>query len=301
MIDANVLNEVEKDFIFNPIGIVPTALGKDGDREVPKGKARFRKAAKNADHPLTVDLRRMKNELGLTTKEMVKEMREFEQEHGFSDNERHGTSRDFIPMTSVLMSSYLQGWVLQTLYMEAVHERLKKFHAYKMASLVKEPNPMFEDGITKIFDKWFKDLGIADKNNPVPIRTFARVIAPFYKRPVTAKFSGTFLLGDAISEKEQYYFISENKEICHTFLLNRAEKVLVENGSHVNRGDLIQYSVLYRLVSKPDGSMNFDLSSPSADHTTFFRWYTTNNPPRSMQAFELVKSAVESAIKFNSK
>jgi hypothetical protein len=80
-------------------------------------------------------------------------------------------------------------------------------------------------------------------------------------------------------------------------VLNRAEEVLFKSGDFVKRGDVIQFSVLYPLVSAADGKIYFDVNSPSADHTAFFRWYTASKPPRSIQTFTRIEEAVAQAKK----
>lgn len=292
----NIANKkMTDDFYFDPFGTQDSATV---SQPVPKAAGRFQKMGKNALHPLTVDMRRIKTDLGYTTRQLVNELKEYESKFGFAENDQHGVSRDFIPMNSVLMSSYLQGWVLQSSYMEAVHARLTKFYAHKALDVHFSPKSITKRNIRALFDKWFDELGIADMSNRAngaPMRTFAKIIAPYYKRPVTTKFDGVFTLGESYSTLEQAYTITDNLDISHSFVLNRAEKVFFKSGDYLKRSDIIQYSVLYPLVLKPDGKHYFDINSPSADHTAFFRWYTSNKAPRSIKTLDFVAEAVDMA------
>lgn len=289
------VKNISEDILFTPLRTEysDTLPGTD-----IKGASRFRKIGKNAQHPLTVGMRKIKTSLGFSTRQLVNELREYEDKFGFSENERHGISRDFVPMNAVSMSSYLQGWVMQHSYMEAVHERLSKFYQFKLKSKLESPSLISQDGIKAMFDKWFSELCISNlstRSNGAPMRTFAKLIAPYYKRPVTTKFNGIFNLGESYSTFEQSYTITDNEGVIHHFVLNRAEKVLFKSGDYLKRSDIIQYSVLYPLILKTDEKMYFDTTSPSTDHTAFFRWYTSNKAPRSTLTFEYIEEAVKQA------
>ena len=286
---------VEDDFNFDPFG-AREALANPVKRPVPQAPGRFRKIGPNASHKLTTSMRKMKTELGFTTRQLVQELTDFEREHGFDKEDHQGVARDYMPMNEVLMASYLQGWVLGDAHMSAVQSRIARLYEHKMGDPENSPAAMREMGVRATFDKWFEELDITEKGNSAPVRVFARKIAPFYKRPVSAKFDGVFTLGAEYGDIEQKYTITSDEGIAHHFVLNRAEEVLVKSGATIKRGDIIQYAVLYPLVMSPKDELRFDQSSPSADHTTFFRWYNAKKPPRSLGTLTLVEEAVKQAI-----
>lgn len=287
--------KIADDFLFDPISRISLETPLPS---IPKAAGRFQKLGKNAQHPLTVDMRKMKSDLGFTTKMLVNELAEYEKKFLSTDDKSLEDTRDLAPINSVLMSSYLQGWVLQDSFMKSVHSRITNFYNYKTKYSGNSQDAYFDQDIRALFDKWFEELGIADssnKSNGAPMRIFSKMIAPYYKRSVTAKLDGTFILGQPYSEIEQFYFIVDKNEDIHRFVLNRAEKILFKSNDPIKRSDIIQYAVLYPLVEKLDGKLYFDTTSPSADHTAFFRWYSANKMPRSIQSVKLVEEAVEQA------
>ena len=285
---------IEDDFNFDPFG-AREALANPVKRSVPQAPGRFRKIGPNSRHTLTNSMRKMKTELGFTTRQLVQELTDFEQEHGFDKDDHQGVARDYMPMNEVLMASYLQGWVLGDAHMSTVQSRIARLYAHKMGDPENSPAAMREVGVRATFDKWFEELEIKEKGNSAPVRVFARIIAPYYKRVVSAKFDGAFHLGKEYGDIEQKYTITSDEGVVHHFVLNRAEEVLVKSGATIKRGDIIQYAVLYPLVMNPKGELRFDQSSPSADHTTFFRWYNAKRPPRSLGTMTLVEEAVKQA------
>ena len=288
--------EKEDNFIFNPFGAAPVIKAeKTKTTRIIAG--RFKREGQNAKHQITVDLRRMKDEMALTTRKLVIELAKFESEFGFDKSEEQGVSRDYMPINAVLMSSYLQGWVLGDDFMKAVHQRVARLYEHKKAKPSAAVAMMRDMTVKTMFEGWFNDLGIANKKKgTVPMRAFARSIAPYYKRPVTAKFDGVFALGEAKEGAiEQPYTITNEEGNVHRNVLNRAEEILVKDGATVKRGDTLQYAVLYPWVRTKTGEGRFDVSSPSEDHSTFFRWYAAKRPPRSLAGLELVAKAVAQA------
>lgn len=254
-----------------------------------RARGRFGKIAPNANHPLTISMRRMKDDLQLTTKQLVSELDAFEREYGLP-KDNYGVSRDYIVINPILMSSYLQGWVLQAPFISAVHNRLHRLYEHK----TKYRNDKCD--FNELFPEWFKMLGIPDSDSNTRLRTFSRVIAPYYKRAVLTRFPGVFRLGQSYGNIEQEYTIEGIDGIVHHFVLNRADEILIEDGSVVSKSDLIQYAILYPIVMKNE-KVYFDINSPSADHTKFFRWYQYGKSPRSLKDVELVKQAVIDAAK----
>jgi hypothetical protein len=239
-------------------------------------------------------MRAIKEELRLTTSQLVNELNAYERK--FHARSYHAKDADgkpaLLPMNRVLMSSYLQGWVMQDSYMAAVCQRLERLSVYK-----KETSKGHATGhdIRKIMDEWFKTLNIDPKSSAVsPFRQLGRNIAPFYKRPVLASVEGVFRLG-LTKGPVRAYTITDTQDVAHEFWLNKAEPVLVKNGQSVKVGDVIQYSVLMKTETK-DGQVVVT-NEPSINHTTFFRWYTDNKMPRSIKTIELVQAAVDETRK----
>jgi hypothetical protein len=286
---ANLMDHL----IFDPFGLA--SAPKASKKPNPTKKSQFQKLGKNAMHPLTIEMREMKASLGLTTRELVNALSEFEKTQGGDASAAEDTAQDSVPINTVLMSSYLQGWVLQDAFIRSVHGRVKRMYQHRFDVNDVRQKVLETNGIRDVFDGWFAELGIKDKEGTAPIRQFARIIAPFYKRAVSAKFEGVFRLGEKKQGLARPYTITTYEGEVHHFVLNQAEEVLVKSGTAVKRGETIQYAVLYPLVTTKDGGMGFDESSPSEDHTTFFRWYTAKKPPRSAVSLTMVKEAVKAA------
>ena len=256
----------------------------------PIKRLRFLKQGENADHPITTRLRAIKDNLHLTTLQFVNEINAYERAH--QSHNFHGKIDDspsWLPLTSVLVSSYLQGYVMQTSYMELMLQRFESFFSFKNQSgqILK-----YKD-IRKIIDGWFDILKITEDSGS-RTRHLGRMIAPYYKRPVLAGISGTFFLGEK-HEDVQNFTIVDNQEVSYEFCLNANEPILVKNKSKIRIGDVIQYSVLMYAAKNPD--VTVITHEPSVNHTTFYRWYTQNKMPRSIKTIELVDAAVKEAAK----
>ena len=260
-------------------------------------RSRFAKAGENANHPHTEKMRVIKDALGLTTTQLVKELNAYEKEHQAANFHRSPDQHtpSWLPMTSVLMASYLQGWVIQESFMAQVAKRLENLYQHKAQQGEVRP----QKDIRSIMDGWYKTLGIdaSDPNNS-PTRTLARLIAPFYKRPVLAAISGIFQLG-MTTDEGQIFSITDSKKVVHHFTLNPNEPVLVEDGKKISEGDVIQYSVL--MQTQKAGDKVILTHEPSINHTTFYRWYANNKMPRSIITLELVEAAVNEAAKLTKK
>ncbi len=256
-------------------------------------RKRFAKAGDNAQHPHTVNMRMIKSALRLTTIQLVNELNAYEKEcqsdkfHRSSDP----NTPSWLPMTAVLMASYLQGWVVQESFMAQMSKRLENLFWHKNAQGQVNPNRE----IREIMDGWYRALGIDPKDTNVsPTRQLAKLIAPYYKRPVLAAVGGIFHLGLPVNGG-QIYEITDIHGETHQFSLNPTEPVLVKDGQKIAEGDVIQYSVL--MQTHRTGDKLILTHEPSIDHTTFYRWYANNKLPRSVKTLELVQAAVDEAAK----
>jgi hypothetical protein len=255
---------------------------------------RFAKSGDNAEHAHTVRMRSIKTELRLTTAQLVSELNAYEREHqakNFHSRTDAGAPA-WLPMTSVLMSSYLQGWVIQEPFMALVLKRLENLRKFKKH----QPSVFSVKGdIQTVMNGWYKVLGIDPKDTSVsPTRQLGRVIAPYYKRPVRVAISGQFHLGLSHG-KLRSFSITDSDGETHEFTLDPKQAVLIKDKQDVKVGDVIQYSVLMQAQKK--GEETALKHEPSINHTTFFRWYSSNKMPRSIKTLELVQAAVNEAVK----
>ena len=271
---------------------LPLKSSKNTRRPVTSKPVRFLKLGSNAHHPLTLEIRKIKDNLHLTTGQLVKELNSFEKKYRKKDMGRKGPdgSPTFLPMKSVLMSAYLQGWVLQEPFMASVCERLQALQTH---CLSREKAFGVDLPMREIMDKWFSELGIV-KGDPAisPFRAMAKQIAPFYKRPVLCGDAGVFTLGGMKDGFRIYTIESESGE-KNSYLLDPKEPILINENDSVEVGDLIQFAVLMRI--QLEGGEYKITQDPSIDHTTFYRWYQTNKKPRSIKTLEMVQLAVEQA------
>lgn len=290
--------------IEEKLSLIPGVIGqinkvKPTRKTVMHGpRTRFAKLGPNAGHEATIRMRAIKEELRLTTLQLVGEINAYEREvraKNYSEKDLNGKPL-LLPVNSVLISSYLQGWVMQEAYMEGILQRLEALLAHKKS----QPSMIESDhSIRPIMNGWFKSLRIDPKSTSIsPFRQLGRLIAPFYKRPVLASIEGTFHLGP-IRGSLRIYEIKDSIGVRHKFLLNPNEPILIKDGQAVKVGNVIQYSVLMQ-TEKQDGQI-IATNEPSINHTTFFRWYTNNKMPRSIQTIELVQAAVDEAVKLQKK
>jgi len=92
-------------------------------------------------------------------------------------------------------------------------------------------------------DGWYRALGIDPKDTNVsPTRQLAKLIAPYYKRPVLAAVGGIFHLGLPVNGG-QIYEITDIHGETHQFSLNPTEPVLVKDGVAYGPADLPNVSV----------------------------------------------------------
>ena len=295
------------------------AVNKKPDRRVAmhEPRKRFVKAGENADHHHTVRMRAIKTELRLTTAQLVSELNAYEREHQSQNFHRRGAAPKaakghavggslpkgadknrpdpnapaWLPMTSVLMSSYLQGWVVQEAYMELMVKRLENLYAFKKEQGHLAP----KSDIRTIMNGWYKSLGIDPNDSSTsPTRSLGRMIAPYYKRPVLAAINGKFRLGK-VKDGLQHFRIIDAEGGAHDFTLSADEPILVKDGQNIKVADVLQYSVLMQ-TQKKDGEV-IVTHEPSINHTTFFRWYSSNKMPRSIKTIQLVQAAVDEAAK----
>jgi hypothetical protein len=276
-------------------------LNKKPDKRVQQHepRKRFVKAGKNATHRYTVQMRHIKSALRLTTAQLVAELNAYEKVHQSKNFHRRGADKNrpdpnapaWLPMTNELMSSYLQGWVVQEAYMELMTKRLKYLYEFKKAQDELAP----KTDIRTIMNSWYKTLGIDPEDTSTsPTRMLGRLIAPYYKRPVLAGVAGTFKL-DKVMDGWQHVHITDSEGEKHEFMLTAGEPILVKDGQKVKVSDVLQYSVLMQ-TQKKEGKAVLT-HEPSINHTTFFRWYSNNRMPRSIKTIELVQAAVDEAAK----
>jgi hypothetical protein len=258
-----------------------------------KPRMRFEKIGDNANHQHTTYIRSIKTKLQLTTRQFVAELNAYEREHQSKNFQKRldiGTP-SWLPMTAILMSSYLQGWVVQEQYMAQMVKRVTNLYNHKVKIGLK---PLKGD-IRQIMDGWYKSLNISLNTPSVsPTRLLGKMIAPFYKRPVLAAVAGRVKLANTNKDAGSFKIV-DDEGIAHSFILNEKEEVLIKNGQLIKVGDLVQYSVLMQ-VEKVDGK-TVTTPEPSINHTTFFRWYSSNKMPRSIKTVELVQAAVDQAVK----
>lgn len=277
------------------LSIVP---GFDHGKKSSTGKVlheprkRFIKAADNADHQHTLRMREIKATLRLTTAQLVRELNSYEREHQSTNFQKRTDPNTpaWLPMTTVLMSSYLQGWVVQEGFMALILKRLENLFKFMTAQGAITP----QGGMRTIMDGWYSALGIDSKDASIsPSRQLARMIAPYYKRPLLANVSGVFHLGPKDKELQVFDIVDADNN-THTFFLNPKEPVLIKDGQNVKIRDVIQYSVLMQ-TRTTEGESTLS-PEPSVDHTTFFRWYSNNKMPRSIKTVQLVQTAVDKAV-----
>lgn len=281
----------EEQFSIIPGSSVAKKPSKFVDLHMPR--KRFAKAGENADHPLTVRMRTIKALLRLTTAQLVSELNAYEREHQAKNFRRRIDPNvpAWLPMTTVLLSSYLQGGVVQESYMALMTKRLENLYKFKE----KQGAIIPQEDIRTIMDGWYKALGIDTTDTSIsPTRQLGRMIAPYYKRPVLAAISGTFRLGRPNGDL-QTFSITDADGMKYDFTLNPNEKILIKDGQQIKIGDVIQYSVL--MQTEKMGNQIVITHEPSINHTTFYRWYSNNKMPRSIKTIELVQAAVDEAVK----
>jgi hypothetical protein len=259
-----------------------------------KATTRFAKAGPNADHVQTKRIREIKETLQLTMPQLVSQLNKYERQFQ-SENFKGRTDAgqpSWLPMTVILLSSYMQGWVMQEPYMALTRKRLENFYKYKKSLPSAALNSR---DICKIMDGWFAKLHIDPNSEEVsPWRQLARLIAPHYKRPVLASVAGAFELGEVSGDMRAFTITDQDGKI-HEFWLDPKEPVLVKNKKQITVGEVIQYSVLMR-SEKVNGEF-VTTRLPSTDHTVFYRWYKNKKMPRSIETIELVDAAVNLAAK----
>jgi hypothetical protein len=256
----------------------------------PVGRpVRFAKLGENADHPLTIKMREIKASLGMTTNELVKAVNRFEKEHAhpeFSSSEV--VSSSYIPLKRVLLSSYLQGWVMQKDFMESVHKRLEAYWNFaKQDKPIERPT-----GIKSLMEGWFNKLGIDPNDEAVsPHRELARRISHVCKRAVVIDRQGVFQAGGDFAKSSElgwYAIHDEGLKSQHCYLYRKADGLLVQDGEIVSPGDVVQYS---KEITSNDPLYVVSQENP-INQSTFYRWYRSNKLPRARVAIELIENAV---------
>lgn len=246
----------------------------------------------NALHQSTVRMKEIKAQLNLTTRQFVLEINAFEST--LSDEEREidpDVTSSFAPFTPVMLSSYLQGRVLQEAFMSAILKRLELFYKFKMLNL-NELHSLRRQyrNMAKVVEGWMLALNI-DPTQGSPYRALAAKVNPFYKRAVFTAKQGKFVLGEKISPELQAYSIYTSDTEYEEYVLNPNEPILITDGQELSIGDVIQYS----LPIKP-GNKKYRVSQKMPlNQSTFFRWHTNNSPPKSAKIIEQINEAVKLA------
>ena len=251
---------------------------------------RFSKAGDNANHPLTIEMREIKTRLDITTNEMCRAINKFEKVNGRpADVTGESISAATLTLKPVLLSSYLQGSVVQDTYVKAMHSRIVAFSkSADAAKIPKKPAP-----IKILMDGWFAKLGIdVDDAAVSPHRELARQISHLCKRAVLIDRRGIFKVGGSFSEDLGWYSISMKKsDELHKYLYRKADKLLIEDSAAVEPGDIVQYS---KGIVSGDSEYAVSQDSP-INQTTFYRWYRSDKMPRSKVAIDLIQNAVDEA------
>jgi hypothetical protein len=255
-------------------------------------KTRFLKMGPNAEHPKTVQMREIKEKLRLTTVQLVAELNAYEKVHQSKNFRR---SMDGSPawhkVGSVLMSSYLQGWVMQEEFIALMTLRLKNLYKFKKDQGQLAP----KSDIQTIMNRWYKTLGIDPSDSTTsPTRSLAKRIAPFYRRPVLATVSGKFKI-DSVKGHQLICKIVTDEGETHQFGLDPVQPLEVTDGEKLKVGQVLQYAVLMQTTKQ--AGKDVLTHEPSINHTTFFRWYSQNKAPRSIKTLDLVQAAVDEAAK----
>lgn len=255
-------------------------------------RTRFLKMGPNAEHPKTVQMREIKEKLRLTTVQLVAELNAYEKVHQ-SKNFRRSVdgSPSWHKIGSVLMSSYLQGWVMQEEFIGLMATRLNNLYKFKKEQGQLAPKA----DIQTIMNRWYKALGIDPKDTTIsPTRALAKRIAPFYRRPVLATVSGKFKVDSVKGHQLMCKIVTDEGE-THAFGLDPAQPLEVTDGENLKVGQVLQYAVL--MQTSKQGDKVVLTHEPSINHTTFYRWYSQNKAPRSIKTLELVQTAVDEAVK----
>jgi hypothetical protein len=250
---------------------------------------RFAKLGENANHPLTVKMREIKASLGMTTNELVRAVNRFEKEHGRPEfASKEVVTSSYLPLKPVLLSSYLQGWVMQRDFMESVCKRLEAYWNFaKLEKPIERPT-----GVKSLMDGWFAKLGIDPNDEAVsPHRELARRISHVCKRAVVIDRHGVFQAGGDFSGNKDlgwYAIHEEGLKSQHCYLYRKADGLLIHDGEIVSPGDVVQYS---KEIVSTDPLYAVSQENP-INQSTFYRWYRSNKLPRARVAIELIENAV---------
>ncbi len=274
---------------------------------VPAPRLRFHKKGPKATAPTTERMRAIKDTLRLTTRQLVLALNAYEHEQlKAGDKRAAGFASDdttWQPMTPVVLSSYLQGFVLQDHFINQVLLRLENYLHFAQQHL--DPNHLGQKDIRQLMDQWFEQLHIHSKDK---FRPFAKLIAPYHRRPVQAKLAGIISFG-AVQGPVRRFQITEQVTgpdrlpvVTHG-VVDLIHALLVKEGQWVSPGQEIQYGIHYQTSKDPltqssraheNGLVYLD--KPIEDHTAFFRWYKTRTGPRSIKTLEYVQKAVDQAV-----
>lgn len=260
---------------------------------VPVGRpVRFAKLGDRADHPLTIKMREIKSSLGMTTKELSSAVNRYEKQFGrpVVDSASSVASSSYLPMKSILLSSYLQGWVMQDHFIESFHNRLDAYWQHAMATRKAMP----PKNIRPIMNDWFSRLGIdPDDDSVSPYREFDRRISHLCKRAVFCDRTGVFQVGGDIDHEYGWYsIIDEESKEQHRYVYRKADGVLIAGAAKVAHGDVVQYT---KQIVSSDPLYTISQENP-INQSTYYRWYRSNKMPRSRVTIDLIEIAVKEVV-----
>jgi hypothetical protein len=272
----------------------------------PPPRLRFHKKGPKATAAATERMRAIKETLRLTTRQLVVALNDYERKfHPELLRDASGSTPGGMawqPMTTVVLSSYLQGFVQQDHYINHVLMRLENYHRHARQHL--DPGQLAEKDIRALMDGWFERLRIQSKDK---FRPFAKLIAPYHRRPIQAKLAGKISFGAQEGPIRRFLITevtagtAEPVSVVHG-AVDRIHELLVQDGQLVALGQEIQYGIQYQTAKDPttksplsgaNGPVYLDL--PIEDHTAFFRWYKSGSGPRSIKTLEYVQQAVDQA------
>ncbi|OLP04552.1 hypothetical protein [Rhodoferax antarcticus] len=250
---------------------------------------RFAKFGDQADHVLTSRMREIKSSLGMTTNELARAVNRYEKEFGRpSSDVDHVVSSSYLPIKAILLSSYLQGWVMQDNFIESFHRRLEAYWKHTMST----DNTGRPKSIRPVMDAWFEKLGIDPTNLTVsPHRELCRRVTHLCKRAVVCDRAGVFQKGTDLDDEYGWYAILDDEMVVHRYVYRKADDLLIANKTIVAPGDVVQYS---KEIVSPNPSYQTSQENP-INQSTYYRWYRSNKMPRSRVATELIENAVNEA------
>lgn len=307
MVDAASL--ISKKTIVKPRA-VKSSTGKTGSTEKTK-PPRTKK-----DSPMIDEMQLIKQNIGLTARQFTNEMRLYEEQNREQTLEicaKHGV--EYTELTQNTFSAYVEGWVRNDANIAAFLDRMRVAGTffYEEAKKGKMVNNLdLLDKKTLGFtmrpkmDEWFKKLGIpADNKRISPFRALSKLIAPHYKRLITAKEAGVFRIVKVGPRLIEYVILHPKTKGVKTMKSNDLieaaqvvykdlwtdEDLLVRDGELVKKHQGLQYGV-WLTKNVKTGEMEI-----LKDHVTYWRWYDEDRTPPSVVMINDIEAAIEAFLK----